>query len=134
MTMNFVKEFKNKPVQIKACLVQKVDLKEIEDCDILILASPTYGQGNLEDSFKPFLKKITKTNLKTKKSAVIGLGDIKYYPHYLTEASEILESFLKKEKAELLLPSLKIGKNPATMLNTSVDKWSKKLATILKSN
>ena len=125
------KELQDKPVKIKVCLVQQADLEQIRDCDLLILASPTYGQGSLEDNFKPFLKQLTKINLKNKKSAVIGLGDIKYYPHYLTEASIILENFLKQQEAELLLPPLKIGKNPIALLNTLVEKWAKKLAVRL---
>jgi len=125
------KELQDKPATIKTYLVQQADLEQIRDSDLLILASPTYGQGNLEDNFKPFLRQLTKINLKNKKSAVVGLGDIRYYPHYLTEASVILENFLKHEGAKVLLPSLKIGKNPIVLLNTLVEKWAKKLVVSL---
>ena len=111
--------------------MKRVDVSDMNDLaldGLTILASPTYGQGTVEDHFKPFLKELKKTDITGKKFAVIGLGNTKYYPEYLTEAGTILESFLKEKEAEIIYRTLKIGTNPLGILDSLVTKWAKGLA------
>lgn len=113
--------------------VDVMDSQEIMlDYDLRILASPTYNQGTLEDHFKPFIKEFRKMNLKDKSFAVIGLGDIKYYPEYLTEAAKILEDEIKNAGASLIIPSLRIGSNPIKLIDKLVPKWVEKVSALLK--
>jgi len=113
--------------------VENINFKLIENRQVWVLASPTYHQGELESNFQNFLKHFRKLNLEGNKFAIIGLGDRKYYSEYLCDSAKILEDFVLEIKGQLLLPSLRIGTNPISLLNSTVANWSKKLANIVKS-
>lgn len=115
---------------------QRVDVTkatEILAYDLVILASPTYGQGTIEDHFKPFLSDLKKIDCNGRKFAVIGLGDTKYYPEYLTEAAGILEEEIKKMGGLTILPPLRIGMPPLKFINKLVPSWTNKIIDILKA-
>ncbi len=114
--------------------VIRVDIaseKNIENCDIIILACPTYGQGSLEAQFPKFLKLI-QGKVENKKFAVISLGDTKYYPEYLTESGTILEAWINTNKGILSLPTLRIGMPPLKFIDKLVPRWVDKLIESLK--
>lgn len=50
-------------------------IDEIEDYDNLILITPTYGVGELEEHWKNVYDDFAKKDLKDKKVAIIGLGN-----------------------------------------------------------
>jgi flavodoxin I len=103
----------------------------IFDYDLTILASPTYNQGTLEDQFKSFISQFRKFSFENKNFAVIGLGDTKYYPEYLTESAGILEKEVTNQKGKLVCSSLRIGTNPLKFLDTLVLKWSEKVSSLV---
>jgi flavodoxin len=115
-------------VSIRADLA-KVDI--IKQYDLVILASPTYNQGTLDDHFKRFAKDFSSQDFSNQKFAVIGLGDTKYYTEYLTESATILEELIKKTNGQIKIPSLRIGVSPIKVLNTLVVRWAEKLAISL---
>jgi flavodoxin len=98
----------------------------LDDYNCLILASPTYGQGTIEVHFPPFLKAI-KSKIANRNCAVIGLGDNKYYPEYLTESGAILEKYITDNGGNLLVPALRIGMPPIKFIEKLVPKWVEKL-------
>ncbi len=111
----------------------EVELKNVKlatsedlDCEFLILASPTYGHGLLENYMAKFIYKasLSKVNLKNTKAAVIGLGDDKYDADYFIESAKILEQFLKEHEATSLLPALKIAYSPLPKLENEIEKWA----------
>jgi flavodoxin I len=113
--------------------IQRVDTSKIQDLDqfeLVILASPTYGQGSVEPHFEKFLKEMAGINLAGKKFTVIGLGDTKYYPEYLTESAGILEDAIKKSGGDLIVPALRIGMPPLKFINKLVPSWTSKIAAI----
>lgn len=115
----------------------RVDVFKTEtilDYDLVILASPTYNQGTLEDHFKPFMKELKKLDISNKKFAVVGLGSLKYYPEYLTEAATIFEDFLKKKNAILVVPALRITENPLKYLDSLIARWCQKIITQYQNN
>lgn len=103
--------------------------REVLDYDLTILASPTYGQGTVEDHFKPFLKDLETLDLSGKNLAVVGLGDTKYYPEYLTESAIILEEYVKKQHGNLIVPALRIGMPPLKYIEKLVPGWIEKVYT-----
>ncbi len=105
---------------------------DTQNCDLIILACPTYGQGSLEAQFPRFLKTI-QGSIEGKKFAVIGLGDTRYYPEYLTESGSILEDWVKSYKGELAIPSLRIGMPPLKFIDKLVPRWVTKLLESLES-
>ncbi len=112
--------------------VELVEFSEIKNYDLVILASPTYGQGTVEAHFVPFLKEMKKEGLSGQNCVVIGLGDVKYYPHYLTEATAILENYVKESGGNLFVPSMRIGKNPISVLDSMVNSWTQRLVKKIK--
>jgi flavodoxin I len=112
--------------------VDTASLEDIEKCDLIILASPTYGQGTLEAQFPRFLKLI-QGKIENKKFAVIGLGDTKYYPEYLTESGAILESWVTDNKGILAVPALRIGMPPLKFIEKLVPRWVDKLVESLNN-
>lgn len=110
-------------------LIKRVDtttLEDLENQDCIVLACPTYGQGALEVHFSKFLKTID-GRISTKNFAIIGLGDTKYYPEYLTESSSILEEFVKQNNANLIVTSLRIGMPPIKFIEKLVPRWTETL-------
>jgi flavodoxin len=112
-----------------AVVLQRVDVTKVQDlenCSCIIFASPTYGQGALEVHFETFLKQ-AKAAIAGKKFAIIGLGDTKYYPEYLTESGVILEEFVTKNGGELIIPALRIGMPPIKFIEKLVPRWTESL-------
>jgi flavodoxin I len=112
--------------------VDTAKLEDIDNCDLVILASPTYGQGTIEAQFPRFLKLIL-DKVESKKFAVIGLGDTKYYPEYLTESGAILESWITENKGILAIPGLRIGMPPLKFIDKLVPRWVDKLVQSLNN-
>jgi flavodoxin len=101
--------------------------------DLIILASPTYNQGTVEDKFFPFLKVLSTLDLSGKRFAVIGLGSLKYYSEYLTEAATILEECVKTSGGELVVNGLRINGHPAQFTSSLIPSWTNKLILKLES-
>ena len=120
------------PISLNLFRVDNCNPEVVSDCDCVILASPTYGQGSLEAHFPSFLKQIS-SKVATQKFAVVGLGDNHYYPEYLTESGAILETFIKTNGGVLLVPALRIGMPPIKFINKLVPKWVEKLMLELNS-
>ncbi len=124
----------NKGFEVTKKRVDVSEPTEIKDYDLTILASPTYNQGTLEDHFKNFIKEFSNQNWKSHKFAVIGLGDTKYYPEYLTEAATILEEKIQEKNGQLVTPALRIGTDPIKMIDKLVPKWVERLAEVIRSS
>lgn len=110
--------------------IQRVDITKPEDIlnyDLIIIASPTYNQGTLEDHFKPFIKAWKKVDTSGKNFAAIGLGTPKFYPEYLTEATSIIEDLIHQNKGNVIIPGLRIGANPLKFIDSLVPRWVDKL-------
>jgi flavodoxin len=115
--------------------IQRVDTtlpEEILKYDLVIIASPTYNQGTLEDHFKPFIKAWKSVDTSGKCFAAIGLGTPKFYPEYLTEATSIIEDLIRKNNGTVLIPGLRIGANPLKFIDTLVPRWVDKVVEAIK--
>lgn len=69
----------------KKCQGRSVDIKDataadFENCHLLILGSPTYGDGTLQTDWEDNIDKLRSANLKGKKVALFGTGDQQTYP------------------------------------------------------
>ncbi len=103
------------------------DMNDLE-ADLLILACPTYGHGELEQYFQEFLDQLEEVNLEGRKCAVIGLGDTKYEMDYHLESVKVISDFLKRKKAVIVGMPLRISKSPYTFLNDYVVRWAETLS------
>lgn len=115
--------------------LQRAELSKASDlakAEILILASPTYGHGALQEHMLAFTKGLGDVDLKGKPCAVIGVGDPKYEAQYHIESAAILEEFLKDHGGKLLLPVLRISRTPVMHLKGLIPFWGKQLIDKLK--
>ncbi len=97
--------------------------------DILVLASPTYGHGQLEPLAVRFYGKARRVDLTGRRCAVIGLGHDKYDDDYNVESAAILTDFVDSHGGEMILEPLKINRNPVPQLKEKVTKWANELTT-----
>ena len=79
----------------KKCQGRSVDIKDamqgdFENCHLLILGSPTYGDGTLQADWEANIDKLRSANLKGKKVALFGTGDQETYPLSFQDAMGIL--------------------------------------------
>ncbi len=79
----------------KKCQGRSVDIKDattddFENCHLLILGSPTYGDGTLQTDWEDNIDKLRSANLKGKRVALFGTGDQQAYPTSFLNAMGIL--------------------------------------------
>lgn len=72
-----------------------VDIKEattddFENCELLIIGSPTYGDGTLQTDWEDNIDKLRSANLQGKRVAIFGTGDQETYPLSFQNAMGIL--------------------------------------------
>lgn len=96
--------------------------------DLLILASPTYGHGQLEQYFEKFLAKMEAVDLTGKNCAIIGLGDPKYDNDYHIESAKVIMDFLKRKGAKIVGMPLRVSRCPLPLIKGHVDLWAEKMA------
>lgn len=105
--------------------------EEVGDFDLLVLACPTYGHGQLETYFEKFFNGFKQADLKGKKCCTIGLGDLKYDADYLLESAKIIEAFFEEKEADVVCKPLKIVRSPVPYLNSLVANWAEELAKLI---
>lgn len=111
---------------------KKTEYKDLGNRDLLILASPTHGHGELEKYMSIFMSKMLKEDLTDMPISIIGLGDIKYDDDYHLECIRIKMLALKEKNAKLVGMPLRIVKSPFQWLDTLVPIWVDKLDQLLK--
>jgi len=79
----------------KKCQGKAIDIKaaskaDFENCDLLILGSPTYGDGTLQTDWEENIEKLREANISGKKVALFGTGDQETYPDSFVDAMGIL--------------------------------------------
>jgi len=119
---------------VKQEKAEVADLGHLLTNDCLILASPTYGHGQLEDHFKNTFWKEVHTidlDLSHHACAVVGLGDPKYDDDYNIESAVILKKFMEDRGGEMIIENLAINRSPLPQLETTVRAWAEKLSSLL---
>lgn len=105
---------------------------DLDAYPVVILASPTYGEGVLEPFMLAFLNRARgKVSLAGKKCAAIGLGDAKYFPYYMAESADILEETIREFGGTVAMDALRINKSPIPQLDTGILRWAESLAVAL---
>ncbi|MDD2913509.1 MAG: flavodoxin family protein [Candidatus Paceibacterota bacterium] len=126
-----VAEILSKKHDVELKKAKLIEPEKIGQYDLLILASPTYGHGQLEEYFRIFLKKLTGENLKGKNTAAIGLGDLKYDNDYHLESGKIIMDFFKKKETNIICSPLLVSKSPLPFLDKHVSDWAEKLSNLI---
>lgn len=72
------------------------------DYDLLILGSPTWGLGDLQDEWMIYIDEIEDMDLSNKYVALFGTGDQASFSDSFIDAIEILYNKVKKANAKLI--------------------------------
>jgi flavodoxin I len=70
-------------------------IKDLEKYPYLILGTPTWGVGEMQDDWEDFSEVLEKADLKGKKIALFGLGDQDTYPDSFADGVGILYEKVK---------------------------------------
>ncbi|MCR6632355.1 MAG: flavodoxin FldA [Magnetospirillum sp.] len=70
--------------------IRKAKPADFENCDLLVLGSPTYGLGELQCDWEDHIGKLDEVNLEGKAVALFGTGDQMTYPDSFVDAIGIL--------------------------------------------
>lgn len=86
---------------------RSIDIKDaktddFENCHLLILGSPTYGDGTLQTDWEENIDKLRSANLKGRKVALFGTGDQQTYPLSFQDAMGILYDEVSALGAEVI--------------------------------
>jgi flavodoxin len=111
---------------VKLLMVKMMKPKDILGADILILACPTYGCGELEPYMEKFIWKAQSLSMPGQRYAIIGLGDVKYHADYVMESANILKEFMVKHEGQELAPALRIANSPLNQF-ARIERWTTRL-------
>ncbi len=75
--------------------VADVSVDAVNDYDLLILGSSTWGAGDLQDDWEDFLPKLKKAALSNKKVALFGTGDASSFSDTFCDAVGTIYNELK---------------------------------------
>ena len=84
--------------------VANAEVASVNAYEVLILGSPTWGLGELQDDWYSFLDKLKKVNLNGKTVALLGCGDSSSYDTTFCDAIGIIYRTAAVPSAEMSIP------------------------------
>lgn len=82
--------------------VKDATVADFEDCDLLVLGSPTYGEGDLQMDWEAGVDLLAEAELTGKRVALFGLGDQTNYPESFADALGKLYDAVTAKGAEIV--------------------------------
>ena len=77
------------------------DIDEFGNYDTMIMACPTWNDGELQDDWDAVLDEMEDFDFSGKKVGFVGLGDQDGYPEYFVDAIGILADVVEKQGGEI---------------------------------
>lgn len=87
--------------------VDEASAADVLRYDFLVLGSPTWGFGDLQDDWEGFVSVLEQLDLKGRKAAIFGLGDQETYPDTFVDAMAAIYLAVRGAGAEV------VGRCPA---------------------
>ncbi|MBL4694626.1 flavodoxin family protein [Candidatus Gracilibacteria bacterium] len=109
--------------EVKLFKAMATEPEDLKGFDVLIMAAPTYGHGEMEMYMERLMIKMKDFDLKGAKCAIIALGDPKYEEDYHLETAKMLKDWLKAKGAEILGMPLRVSKSPVPHLDGYIKMW-----------
>mgnify|MGYP001806329200 CR=1 FL=1 len=75
--------------------VAHVTIGDMDKYDFLLMGTPTYGKGGLQNDWKTFLPELKKVDMNTKTVALFGLGDSVGHPNTFVDGMGIIHQALQ---------------------------------------
>lgn len=86
----------------KTINVSNATTADFEGCDLLVLGSSTYGDGDLQADWETGVDVLAEADLTGKKVALFGLGDQNAYPDSFVDAMGTLYDAVMEKGAEVV--------------------------------
>ncbi|WP_028310292.1 flavodoxin FldA [Derxia gummosa] len=86
----------------KAIDIKKATAADFENCSLLILGCPTYGDGDLQTDWQDHLGTLEEADLDGKRVAIFGAGDQMNYPESFVDAIGILYDVVADKGANVV--------------------------------
>ncbi|MFC0233331.1 flavodoxin [Vagococcus entomophilus] len=87
-------ELENLGIDVEKEECTQVDAEDFNDADICIVATYTYGDGELPDEIVDFYEELQDTTLNGKVFGVVGSGDT-FYEFFCQSVNDFEQAFLK---------------------------------------
>ncbi|WEG73777.1 flavodoxin [Vagococcus intermedius] len=84
----------NLDIEVEQEECTQVEAEDFAEADICIVATYTYGEGDLPDEIVDFYEELQEVNLAGKKFGVVGSGDT-FYEFYCKSVDDFEEAFVK---------------------------------------
>lgn len=115
--------------RFESCRAETLQLSDLVNDDVVVLASSTWNTGGVEGQLNPHMGQLLKRDgeftLSGKRCACVGLGDHRYF--YRVRAADLLEQFVRECGGRLIVPTLRIVDEPYGQEQT-VRQWGHELA------
>jgi flavodoxin short chain len=98
---------KNNGIDVSLNEVTEADIADLQKNDIIVIASYTYGDGDLPDEMVDFAEELKEQSLENKTYGVIGSGDTSYGSNFC-KAVDIFDIILKNAGAKKAAENVKI--------------------------
>lgn len=89
------------PGVVESFNIGEVDVSKMQEYDLLIVGSPTWNIGELQDDWDLKFSQLDDLNMQGKKVAMFGVGDQFGYPDNFVDAIGIIGKKLEERGAEL---------------------------------
>lgn len=111
---------------------ERANPAEVAQYGLIVMLSPTYNVGKLQEYLEPYYAQFRKLKLTGKKMAVVGLGDSKNYDIFCG-AAEVLEEVLAEVGGLQIVPTLRVDGPPHNRLS-EYKTWGINLANVYHGN
>ncbi|TDX51654.1 flavodoxin domain-containing protein [Orenia marismortui] len=105
--------------------VVNTKIEELDEFDLIIFGSSTWGSGELQEDFDDFYSSLSDLDLSTKKGGVFGAGDTAF-PDFCG-AVDILEDKLEELGVELIVESFRWDGDITSEAEDEIRSWAKEL-------
>jgi len=82
--------------------ISKDGIKKMEECESIIIGSPTWGEGDLQDDWEDCFDELKEFDFSEKIVALFGLGDQDGYPDEFVNAMGTLYEVVKENGAKVV--------------------------------
>jgi flavodoxin len=122
-------------LKVEKLRAERAEAKDFDRADILLLGSGTWNSNGVEGLLNPHMDKLfteraTTVDLRGKPTALISLGDDRYF--FTARCTEHLQRFVRTHNGKPLLPPLIIVNEPYDQTER-IDRWAEKFAVSVKS-
>ena len=122
--------FREKGMDVAVKTTAGIKAADLQDYDVVLLGSSTWGLGSLQESVKPMFLALSDVNLEGKLGGAFGCGDAYSYPRTFCKAVDLLQKRLKDCGVKLVQPGLKVNGDIESSKDM-IAEWAQRAADVI---